>query len=486
MNKTRLNLLIVVLIASSLVLIGTCHFGIAQSGTYTSTIISTDTTWTQANSPYNIAGNVLINSGVILTLGAGATLNLNGYMVVTGSLMIQPGATINIINASGYIQVDGVLSAVGTNAEPIQITGTAGTWTLGMISSTFYPSITFSRGSTGWNPQTSSGSTIQNTVLSSVIFSVSSSVELSNDTFNNGLSLEGNSPVVTNCKIEMGIGVTGGAPIIAGNTISGGITINGESYESLQTTYIENNEISGNPSESTAGIILLESVPTGAVIIERNTISTGTLDGIDFAIADNDKCPVFIENNTIANNGVGIDLHYGYPESVSANNIYNNAVNVKVDNNHSFNCSNNWWGTTDPTAIGKSIHDFKNDFTLGTITFEPFLETQNPEAAPNPSLPVPTPSPTLPPPIYTPSNSTIPLTPIHLQTGQAFPMSNYTAPTVPASSQNPPASRSLSISTTGFLVIIGVLLGVIAGFVVAVVVLLRRARKAAPAAESKL
>jgi len=227
-------------------------------------------------------------------------------------------------------------------------------------------------------------------------------------------------------------------------------------------------------------------VPTGAVIIERNTISTGTLDGIDFAIADNYKCPVFIENNTIANNSVGIDLHYGYPESVSANNIYNNAVNVKVDNNHSFNCSNNWWGTTDPTAIGKSIHDFKNDFTLGTITFEPFLETQNPEATPNPSLPVPKPSPTLPPHVYTPSNSTIPLTPIHLQTGQAFPMSNYTAPTAPASSQNQPASRSLSISATGFLVIIGVLLGVIAGFVVAVVVLLRRARKAAPAAEPKL
>ncbi len=358
-------------------------------------------------------------------------------MVVTGSLIIQPGVTINIVNASGYIQVDGSLSAVGTNSEPIQIIGTAGTCTMGLISSTFYPSITFSRGSTGWNPQTSSGSTVQNTVLSSVIFSVSSSVELSNDIFNNGLSLGGNSPVVTNCKIELGIGVTGGAPIIAGNTISGGITINGESYESLQTTYIENNDISGNPSEWTAGITFLESVPTGAVIIERNTISTGTLDGIDFAIADNYKCPVFVQNNTIANNGVGIDLHYGYPESVSANNIYNNAVNVKVDNNHSFNCSNNWWGTTDPTAIGNSIHDFKNDFTLGTITFEPFSETQNPEATPNPNLPVPTPSPTPTPHVYTPSNSTMPVTQIHPQTGQPFPMSNNTSPTAPASSQNP-------------------------------------------------
>lgn len=62
-----------------------------------------------------------------------------------------------------------------------------------------------------------------------------------------------------------------------------------------------------------------------------------------------------------------------------------------------------------------------------------------------------------------------------MQTGQAFPMGNYTAPTAPAISQNPPASRTFSISATGFLVIIGVLLIVIAAFVVAVVVLLRRA-----------
>ena len=145
MKKTRLNLLIVVLIASSLVLIGICRFGVAQSGINTSTIISTDTTWTQANSPYNIAGNVLINSGVTLTLAAGTTLNLNGYMVVTGSLIIQPGVTINIQNASGYIQVDGVLSAVGTNTNPIQINGTEGAPHIRCSVTRTITSITFGR-----------------------------------------------------------------------------------------------------------------------------------------------------------------------------------------------------------------------------------------------------------------------------------------------------------------------------------------------------
>ena len=51
----------------------------AQSGTNVSYIISTDTTWTQGNSPYNFTGNVLIPTGVTLTIGNGATVDLNSY-----------------------------------------------------------------------------------------------------------------------------------------------------------------------------------------------------------------------------------------------------------------------------------------------------------------------------------------------------------------------------------------------------------------------
>ena len=178
MKKSCLGSLILMLITSSLVLGSAGNLAKAQSGVNVSTVISEDTTWTLANSPYDITGNVLVNSGATLTLSAG--LHIKPERLHCGNWLTNSSARSynNIVNASGYIQVDGSLFAVGTSSEPIQIIGTTGTYTMGLISGTFYPSITFSRGSTGWNPQTSSGSTIQNTVLSSVIFSVSSSVEL--------------------------------------------------------------------------------------------------------------------------------------------------------------------------------------------------------------------------------------------------------------------------------------------------------------------
>jgi hypothetical protein len=473
MKKHRLvsSCLLIFLIVAPAALLNCWDFARAQS-IYTSTVISSDTNWTAAGSPYDITGNVLIYTGATLTLETGTTVNLNGYILVSGSLIIQPGVTINIVNASGYIQVDGVLSALGTSTQPIQINGVEGQTSYPYpFNSTYYPSMTFSLDSTGWNQQTSSGSTLQNTVLTSITLSVSSSVWLSNDNFNMGLSLEGNSPVVTDSKIELGLGVHGGSPIVAGNTISGGVWINSDAYASWKTTCIENNVISGNPAEGLNGIDVLETAGLGTIIIERNTINTGTstLDGIDFANPNNVQCNVLVENNTITNNAVGIDLRWGYPEVISGNNIYSNTLNVKLVNNHNFNCSNNWWGTTDPTAIGNSIHDFKNDFTLGTITFEPFLTTPNPEAAPNPNLPVPSPSDTPIPYVRFPNNSTLPS-----QTILPIQPTNSTA-TAPAPTigQN---QRTLNFTQQELLAVIAVLLAMIAGFAVATIVLVRRTR----------
>jgi hypothetical protein len=99
MRKSLLIAFLIALMISGLAFVGSVPFGKAQTSTSVNGIITSDTTWTQANSPYNLTGNILINSGTTVTVGAGTTLNLNGYyIIVNGSLIVQQGVTINMGN----------------------------------------------------------------------------------------------------------------------------------------------------------------------------------------------------------------------------------------------------------------------------------------------------------------------------------------------------------------------------------------------------
>ena len=59
----------------------------AETGTLVAGIIYTDTTWTKANSPYNLTGAIGIYQDVTLTIQPGVIVNLNGnYIQVNGTL----------------------------------------------------------------------------------------------------------------------------------------------------------------------------------------------------------------------------------------------------------------------------------------------------------------------------------------------------------------------------------------------------------------
>ena len=60
-------------------------FADVQAATYVSGSISSDTTWTKANSPYRLTGTVFVNSGVILTIEPGVIVDFYIYSIqVTG------------------------------------------------------------------------------------------------------------------------------------------------------------------------------------------------------------------------------------------------------------------------------------------------------------------------------------------------------------------------------------------------------------------
>ena len=73
----------------------------AEGPTEISGVISTDTTWTVANSPYIITAKTLVEEDVTLT--------------------IQPGVTIKFVNRT-YLTVRGALLALGTESQMITFT----------------------------------------------------------------------------------------------------------------------------------------------------------------------------------------------------------------------------------------------------------------------------------------------------------------------------------------------------------------------------
>ena len=108
-------------------------------------VINSDTIWTAANSPYCFTGNVLVNNGVTLTIQPGVTVNFNSF----------------------YLRVNGTLTAQGTNGKKITFNipsqpSSAVNQAIGM-----FPAIQFESCSSSWNPQTGSGSIIENAVVNS-------------------------------------------------------------------------------------------------------------------------------------------------------------------------------------------------------------------------------------------------------------------------------------------------------------------------------
>jgi hypothetical protein len=334
--KRRLTIVLTVLLIAAIVLTGVFISRIAFPAQISGEI-SSDTTW-GAFGVYNLSGNVTVKEGVQLTIQPAAIVNLNGYT----------------------LQVDGTLYARGNAAAKI-----------GFNSG----HIIFTKTSTAWNEQTGKGSIIDNCAASTEII------------------IRDASPKITNSDLDTPqyesrvILVDGGAPIISNNQISGDVRtcVYGWEGGSAIEFWSDNNAVvTGNRIQNCITAVVVSSLIdefNGTCTIEGNLIINNKGEAVYFGAPLN----LVFKDNTVTQNWVAFRVSGFSNKSVfENNNIYGN-TNRSIGLEQAkwatdMNASGNWWGTTDTNAISQSIHDSKADPKLGTVSFAPILQTQNPHA----------------------------------------------------------------------------------------------------------
>ncbi len=238
---------------------------------------------------------------------------------------------------------------------------------------------------------------------------------------NIGISVDCLSPTISNNVVVGTVKVQGrgGFPVVTNNTIEPTSTYIYNFIYPSWTNYYPGITLEANNAQALVANNIIAGCSwgikvssTGAIVIKENEITGSQKSAIELSSAANPSIQrnlitnnqiginggtAVIQNNTITNNAVGIN-NLTAQSTIKYNNLNNNQSNIFLSTPENVDATYNWWGTANLQAINQSIHDFKNDFNLGTVNFVPFSSAPNAQAEPDNTKPTinasSTPSPT--------------------------------------------------------------------------------------------
>jgi hypothetical protein len=385
-------------------------------------VISLNTTWEASKSPYNVTGNITVNSGINLTIEPGVTVNYTGNF---------------------RIQVKGGIISNGTEINPVIFNGNT---TLGTEKMILFRNATFDNssfkychftgpqnaiqladeigGSSEDSPKNSGILQIENAVfINSGIrtkgyFSFAS-LNITNSKFNNCVITSeyySESVTLNNCTVDKTVfnyNYNAGFKIYNSLITNSFFNING-SWQNpsllIDTSKVYNTQFSGSDGQVTINkSIIIDSplnlpnaniditnsilsfngsiVPTGINTRKAtisNTVITGR--GAGTGIEINGTSQSSITNSLITDTDTGIRIQGTSGNFDFQNNNFINNKRFALENLTSryIDAPNNYWGTTDPTEIETIIYHYNDDDTKGTVTYDPYLQSSSPIALMSP------------------------------------------------------------------------------------------------------
>ncbi|MFA5363604.1 MAG: right-handed parallel beta-helix repeat-containing protein [Candidatus Bathyarchaeia archaeon] len=235
-------------------------------------VIGSDTVWTTAVSPYILTGPLLVSEGATLTIGAGVTVDFNGY----------------------HMRVDGVLIAKGSNAQKIHFTNGE--------------KIDFTSTSVGWNEQTNSGNLIEYSVIDFPVNCTGVAIKVTNSVINGELTVGDFSRISDNTILGRTFLSTTGLPYalyatsscVVTNNVINGTQATGQAFAAVYTycyavtvwnlSVISGNNITGSVVAKGSSEVLNNNI-VGDVQCWSATVSgnniTGKIKGVSCTVSNN-------------------------------------------------------------------------------------------------------------------------------------------------------------------------------------------------------